>query len=165
MPVTKNTVFDGGGYYILKNERIFIFIRSLIILIAAFNIISGLTILVKNKTRDIAILKSIGVQNSSITKIFFLVGFSIGTISTIFGIVIGIFFSINIEFIRTLISNLFNISLFPEEIYFLSKMPSEIDPFSIFIISIFSIIITCLVSIYPAIKASKLDTIKSLKYE
>tara|TARA_Y100000590_G_scaffold225210_1_gene254625 strand:- start:703 stop:1935 length:1233 start_codon:yes stop_codon:yes gene_type:complete len=150
----------------LKVERNVMFIiLSLIILIAAFNIISGLTILVKNKTRDIAILKSIGVQNSSITKIFFLVGFSIGTISTIFGIVIGIFFSINIEFIRTLISNLFNISLFPEEIYFLSKMPSEIDPFSIFIISIFSIIITCLVSIYPAIKASKLDTIKSLKYE
>ena len=60
---------------------------------------------------------------------------------------------------------MFNISLFPEEIYFLSKMPSEIDPASILIISIFSIIITCIVSIYPAIKASKLDTIKSLKYE
>ena len=140
-------------------------ILSLIILIAAFNIISGLTILVKNKTRDIAILKSIGVQNNSITKIFFLVGFLIGTFSTISGIIIGIIFSLNIESIRILVSNMFNISLFPEEIYFLSKMPSEIDPASILIISIFSIIITCIVSIYPAIKASKLDTIKSLKYE
>ena len=150
----------------LKVERNVMFIiLSLIILIAAFNIISGLTILVKNKTRDIAILKSIGVQNTSITKIFFLVGFLIGTFSTILGITIGVIFSINIESIRVLISNLFNISLFPEEIYFLSKMPSEIEPFSIFIISLFSIIITCLVSIYPAIKASKLDTIKSLKYE
>ena len=150
----------------LKVERNVMFIiLSLIILIAAFNIISGLTILVKNKTRDIAILKSIGVQNNSITKIFFLVGFSIGTISTIFGIVSGVIFSINIEAIRLLISNLFNVSIFPEEIYFLSKMPSEIEPFSIFIISLFSIIITSLVSIYPAIKASKLDTIKSLKYE
>ena len=150
----------------LKVERNVMFIiLSLIILIAAFNIISGLTILVKNKTRDIAILKSIGVQNSSITKIFFLVGFLIGSLSTIIGIFIGIIFSINIEFIRSLISNLFNITLFPEEIYFLSKMPSEIDPFSIIVISIFSIIITCIVSIYPAIKASKLDTIKSLKYE
>ena len=93
-------------------------ILSLIILIAAFNIISGLTILVKNKTRDIAILKSIGVQNSSITKIFFLVGFLIGTFSTISGVIVGIIFSINIESIRTLISDLFNISLFPEEIYF-----------------------------------------------
>ncbi len=150
----------------LKVERNVMFIiLSLIILIAAFNIISGLTILVKNKTRDIAILKTIGVQNISITKIFFLVGFSIGTFSTIVGIIIGIIFSINIEFIRSLISNLFNVSLFPEEIYFLSKMPSQIEPFSIFIISLFSIIITCIVSINPAIKASKLDTIKSLKYE
>tara|TARA_B100001123_G_C15213273_1_gene988165 strand:- start:24 stop:1256 length:1233 start_codon:yes stop_codon:yes gene_type:complete len=150
----------------LKVERNVMFIiLSLIILIAAFNIISGLTILVKNKTRDIAILKSIGVQNISITKIFFIVGFSIGTISTIVGIIVGVIFSINIEAIRLLISNLFNVSIFPEEIYFLSKMPSEIEPFSIFIISLFSIIITSLVSIYPAMKASKLDTIKSLKYE
>ena len=150
----------------LKVERNVMFIiLSLIILIAAFNIISGLTILVKNKTRDIAILKSIGVQNNSITKIFFLVGFLIGTFSTISGIIIGIIFSLNIERVRILVSNMFNISLFPEEIYFLSKMPSEIDPASILIISIFSIIITCIVSIYPAIKASKLDTIKSLKYE
>ncbi len=150
----------------LKIERNVMFIiLSLIILIAAFNIISGLTILVKNKTRDIAILKSIGVRNNSIRKIFFLIGFLIGTLSTISGIIIGIIFSINIESIRSLISNLFNISLFPEEIYFLSKMPTAIDPFSILIISLFSIAITCLVSIYPAIKASNLDTIKSLKYE
>ena len=150
----------------LKIERNMMFIiLSLIILIAAFNIISGLTILVKNKTRDIAILKSIGVQNNSITKIFFIVGFLIGTVSTLTGIIIGIIFSINVESIRSLISNLFNISLFPEEIYFLSKMPSEIEPISILIISLFSIFITCLVSIYPAMKASKLDTIKSLKYE
>jgi len=150
----------------LKIERNVMFIiLSLIILIAAFNIISGLTILVKNKTRDIAILKSIGVQNLSIAKIFFLVGFSIGSLATIAGIISGIVFSINIETIRSAISGLFNISLFPEEIYFLSKMPSEIEPFSIILISFFSILITCLVSIYPAIKASRMDTIKSLKYE
>ncbi len=150
----------------LKIERNVMFIiLSLIILIAAFNIISGLTILVKNKTRDIAILKSIGVQNSSIAKIFFIVGLTIGAVATFVGIILGIILSINIESIRSLISDLFNISLFSEEIYFLSKMPTEIEPFSIFLISLFSIFITCLVSIYPAIKASKLDTIKSLKYE
>ena len=150
----------------LKVERNVMFIiLSLIIIVAAFNIISGLTILVKNKTREIAILKSIGVKNRSIRKIFFLVGFIIGCSATIFGVVIGIIFSIYIENIRQFISNLFNITLFPEEIYFLSTMPYELDFKSIFLISICSIISTCLVSLFPAIKASNLDTIKSLKYE
>ena len=150
----------------LKVERNVMFIiLSLIIIVAAFNIISGLTILVKNKTRDIAILKSIGVQNNSITKIFFMVGFFIGTSATVFGIFLGVIFSIYIENIRFFLSSIFNISLFPEEIYFLSKMPSEININSIAIIALCSIIITILVSIYPAIQASKQDPIKSLKYE
>ena len=150
----------------LKVERNVMFIiLSLIIIVAAFNIISGLTILVKNKTREIAILKSIGVKNHSIRKIFFLVGFTIGTSATIFGVILGIIFSIYIENIRQFISNLLNITLFPEEIYFLSKMPYALDVKSIFLISICSIVSTCLVSLFPAIKASNLDTIKSLKYE
>ena len=150
----------------LKVERNVMFIiLSLIIVVAAFNIISGLTILVKNKTREIAILKSIGVKKGSIKKIFFLVGFAIGTSATIFGVILGIIFSIYIENIRQFISNLFNITLFPEEIYFLSKMPYELDLQSIFLISFCSIVSTCLVSLFPAIKASNLDTIKSLKYE
>ena len=150
----------------LKVERNVMFIiLSLIIIVAAFNIISGLTILVKNKTRDIGILKSIGVQNFSIKKIFFLVGFIIGTSATLFGVIIGTIFSIYIENIREFISSLFNISLFPEEIYFLSTMPSEINIQSIILISICSIFITIIVSIYPAAKASKLDTVKTLKYE
>jgi len=133
--------------------------------VAAFNIISGLTILVKNKTREIAILKSIGVQNKSISKIFFMVGFLIGSLATIFGILIGVLFSIYVENIRQFLSNTFNITLFPEEIYFLSKMPSEINPYSIIIIAICSIIITTIVSIYPALKASRMNTVKALKYE
>tara|TARA_Y100000817_G_scaffold42254_1_gene29040 strand:+ start:1381 stop:2613 length:1233 start_codon:yes stop_codon:yes gene_type:complete len=150
----------------LKVERNVMFIiLSLIIIVAAFNIISGLTILVKNKTREVAILKSIGVLNKSITKIFFLVGVIIGTSATLFGIFLGILFSIYIEKVRVFLSTIFNISLFPEEIYFLSKMPSEINFYSIFIISICSIVITIIVSIFPAIKASKLDPVKSLKYE
>jgi lipoprotein-releasing system permease protein len=150
----------------LKVERNVMFIiLSLIIIVAAFNIISGLTILVKNKTRDIAILKSIGVLNKSIIKIFFLVGVIIGTSATIFGIFLGVTFSIYIENFRQFLSSVFNISLFPEEIYFLSKMPSEINLTSIILISVCSIIITILVSIFPAFKAARLDPIKSLKYE
>ena len=150
----------------LKVERNVMFIiLSLIIIVAAFNIISGLTILVKNKTRDIAILKSIGVLNKSITKIFFLIGVIIGTTATVFGIFLGVLFSLYIENLREFLSNTFNISLFPEEIYFLSTMPSEINPKSIFLISICSIFITIIVSIFPALKASKLDPVKGLKYE
>ena len=150
----------------LKVERNVMFIiLSLIIIVAAFNIISGLTILVKNKTREIAILKSIGVLNKSIVKIFFLVGVIIGISATIFGIILGVTFSLYVEDLRQFLSSVFNISLFPEEIYFLSKMPSEINPLSISIIAICSIIITTIVSIFPALKAAKLDPVKSLKYE
>jgi len=150
----------------LKVERNVMFIiLSLIIIVAAFNIISGLTILVKNKTRDIAILKSIGVLNKSIIKIFFLVGVIIGTSATIFGIFLGVIFSMYVENLRQFLSNVFDISLFPEEIYFLSTMPSEINPSSIFIISLCSILITTIVSIFPALKAAKLDPVQSLKYE
>ena len=150
----------------LKVERNVMFIiLSLIIIVAAFNIISGLTILVKNKTREIAILKSIGVLNKSISKIFFMVGFLIGTAATLFGITLGVLFSIYLENIREFLSNTFNIKLFPEEIYFLSKLPSEINPNSILLIAICSIAITIIVSIYPALKASRMNTAKALKYE
>ena len=140
-------------------------ILTLIIIVAAFNIISGLTILVKNKTKEIAILKSIGVLNKSIIKIFFLIGVLIGTTATIFGIILGVTFSMYVENFRQFLSNIFNITLFPEEIYFLSSMPSEINPISILIISLCSVLISVLVSIFPAFKAAKLDPVKSLKYE
>ena len=150
----------------LKVERNVMFIiLSLIIIVAAFNIISGLTILVKNKTRDIAILKSIGVLNKSIIKIFFLVGVIIGTSATVFGIILGVTFSLYVENFRQFLSSTFNLSLFPEEIYFLSTMPSEINPYSIMMISVCSILITIIVSIFPAFKAANLDPVQALKYE
>ena len=140
-------------------------ILTLIIIVAAFNIISGLTILVKNKTKEIAILRTLGVSKTSITKIFFTVGFTIGSLATFTGVTIGILFSYYIEEIRSLITSIFNIRLFPEEIYFLSQMPSEINLGYILIISFFSLLITFLATIFPSLSAANLDPIKALKYE
>ena len=168
-----------GGYYVyswadlnksffaaLKVERNVMFIiLTLIIIVAAFNIISGLTILVKNKTKEIAILRTLGVSKNSIAKIFFLTGFAIGFVATLTGVIIGVLFSYYIEEIRILITSIFNIRLFPEEIYFLSQMPSEINLSYIFIICLFSLLITFLATIFPSVSAAKLDPVKALKYE
>ena len=150
----------------LKVERNVMFIiLTLIIIVAAFNIISGLTILVKNKTKEIAILRTLGVSKNSIAKIFFLTGFTIGLLATLTGVILGILFSYYIEEIRVIITSLFNISLFPEEIYFLSQMPAEINLLYIAIISIFSLIITFLATIFPSLSAARLEPVKALKYE
>ena len=150
----------------LKVERNVMFIiLTLIIIVAAFNIISGLTILVKNKTKEIAILRSLGVSKISITKIFFMIGFTIGFFATATGVFIGVLFSYYIEEIRILITSIFDVRLFPEEIYFLSQMPSEINPSYIIIISLFSLSITFFATIFPSLSAAKLDPIKALKYE
>ena len=150
----------------LKVERNVMFIiLTLIIIVAAFNIISGLTILVKNKTKEIAILRTMGISKNSIAKVFFIIGFTIGLFATITGVTIGILFSFYIEEVRVLITSIFNIRLFPEEIYFLSQMPSEINLGYIIIISLFSLLITFLATIFPSLSAAKLDPIKALKYE
>ena len=150
----------------LKVERNVMFIiLTLIIIVAAFNIISGLTILVKNKTKEIAILRTLGISKNSVAKIFFLTGFTIGLLATILGVMIGVLFSYYIEEVRVLITTIFNIKLFPEEIYFLSQMPSEINLSYISIISFFSLLITFLATIFPSLSAAKLDPIKALKYE
>ena len=150
----------------LKVERNVMFIiLTLIIIVAAFNIISGLTILVKNKTKEIAILRTLGISKKSIAKIFFLIGFTIGFLATITGVSVGILFSYYIEEIRVLITSIFNVRLFPEEIYFLSQMPSEINLGYISIISFFSLLITFFATIFPSLSAAKLDPIKALKYE
>ncbi|MFL2889394.1 MAG: lipoprotein-releasing ABC transporter permease subunit [Pelagibacteraceae bacterium] len=150
----------------LKVERNVMFIiLTLIIIVAAFNIISGLTILIKNKTKEIAILKTLGLSNTSITKSFFLTGFTIGFLATICGIIFGIIFSYYIEEIRFLLSSIFNLEIFPADIYLLDKMPSEISFFSIIIIFLFSLIITSIASYFPAKIISKINTLKSLKYE
>ena len=140
-------------------------ILTLIIIVAAFNIISGLTILIKNKTKEIAILKTLGLNNTSIKKSFFLTGFSIGFFATISGVVLGVLFSLNIETVRIILSSVFNLEIFPPDIYFLEKLPSEISIYSTLIIFIFSLVVTTIASFIPARNISKMKTFRALKYE
>ena len=150
----------------LKVERNVMFlILTLIIIVAAFNIISGLTILIKNKTKEIAILKALGLSKKSIVKSFFLTGFIIGLTATIAGVILGVTFSIYIEEIRQFLSSVFNLQIFPEDVYFLDEMPSEINAKSILSISLFSIVVTSLASLFPSFAVAKVEPIKALKYE
>ena len=155
------TFFDA-----LKVERNVMFIiLTLIIVVAAFNIISVLTILIKNKSKEISILRSIGFRKNSILKIFLLTGTSIGLLGTALGVMLGILISYYLENIRSFLNNNFNINIFPSEIYFLSKLPSYINYDSVLLISIFSILIVFIASLFPALSASKLEPIKNLKNE
>jgi lipoprotein-releasing system permease protein len=155
------TFFDA----LLVERNVMFIILTLIIIVAAFNIISGMTILVKNKTKDVAIFNTLGFSKFSIAKIFFVIGSFIGVIGTIFGVILGIVFAHYIENIRLFFSKLFHVQIFPPEIYFLTKLPSLIDYKLILIISSFSILITFLASLYPAITASKLNPIRGLKHD
>ena len=150
----------------LKVERNVMFIiLTMIVIVAAFNIISGLTILIKNKTKEIAILKTLGLSNKSIKKTFFLTGLTIGFFATISGVILGVLFSLNIEKLRIFLSSVFKIEIFPSDIYFLEKLPSEINISSIIIIFIISLIISAIASYFPAIQISKMSTFRALRYE
>lgn len=150
----------------LKVERNVMFIiLSLIIVVAAFNIISGLTILIKNKTKEIAILKTLGFSNQSIKKTFFLTGLTIGFFATLSGIILGILFSLNIEKIRYFLFAVFKLEIFPSDIYFLEKLPSEINLYSTFVIFVISIVISAIASYLPATRISKMNTFRALRYE
>ena len=158
--------FNKSLFSALKVERNVMFvILSLIVVVAAFNIISGLTILIKNKTKEIAILKTLGLSNQSIKKTFFLTGLTIGFTATLSGIILGILFSINIEKVRIFFSSVFNLEIFPSDIYFLEKLPSEINLNSVLIIFLFSILISAAASYLPARRISKMSTFRALRYD
>jgi len=141
----------------LSIERNVMFIiLSLIIIVAAFNVITCLFILVKNKANEIAILKTIGTPDISILRIFIIIGSLIGVAGSLIGSLIGIIVTLNLENIRQILNNLFNLNLFPSQFYFIDKIPTIIDYNQIFFIFVFSIIISLLATIYPSRVASKM---------
>ena len=149
----------------LQVERNVMFlILTLIIIVAAFNIISGLIMLVKDKSKDIAILRTMGATRMMIMKIFFLSGASIGFIGTIFGLALGILFCENIELVKNVLEYLTGTNLFSPEIYFLSTIPAEINWLEVFSIFLMSLFLSLSATIYPSWRASITDPVETLRY-
>jgi lipoprotein-releasing system permease protein len=150
----------------LKVEKNVMFlILTLIIIVASMNIISGLIIFVKEKNKDIGILKTLGFNNFSILRIFCVIGFVIGLIGTISGTIIGILITENLSYIQAILEILLDTQLFSEEVYFLSTLPSDIKYQEVLFVFLISITITILSTIFPAIRASNIDPINTLKNE
>jgi len=144
-------------------KNVMFLILSLIIIVASMNIISGLIIFVKEKNKDIGILKTLGLSNFSLIKIFISIGFLIGLTGTFFGGLLGILFSTNITSIQNFIEKIFNTNLFSREIYYLSNLPSKLIFIEVFVVLLISIIICLIATTFPAIRSIKIDPIKSLK--
>jgi lipoprotein-releasing system permease protein len=150
----------------LQVERNVMFlILSLIILVAAFNIISSMIMLVKDKSRDIAILRTMGATKGSVLRIFFLAGTSVGAIGTVLGFTLGVLFTSNIEAIRQGLQRLTGIGVFPPEIYFLSTMPSKVEPMEVVSVVLMAFGLSFLATIYPSWRAARLDPVEALRYE
>ncbi len=140
-------------------------ILALIILVAAFNVISGMVMLVNDKNKEIAILRTIGIKRSSIIRIFIICGSAIGVLGTLFGLILGLSFAANIDSIRLWLEGLTGTNLFSAEIYFLSKLPAEIKNSDVVHIVLLSLGLSFLSTIYPAWKASRIQPAEALKYE
>ena len=150
----------------LKLEKIVMFIiLILIIFVAAFNIVSTLFMLVMEKTREIAILKSMGASCSSIIKIYSYQGLVIGLVGTFLGCATGFVIVPNLNEIVSFIESIFGIVAFPSDVYYLDRLPSKIQYMDSFLIIIFSVVICLVASLYPAWRASKLDLVNGLRYE
>jgi lipoprotein-releasing system permease protein len=150
----------------LEVERNMMFmILTLIVLVAALNIISGLTMLVKDKSHDIAILRTMGATRGAILRVFFITGAAIGTVGTAVGVLLGTVVCMNIESIRQFVSWLTRTEIFSPELYFLSRLPADMNPGETVSIVIMALVLSYLATLYPAWRAARLDPVEALRYE
>ncbi len=158
----RNTTFFSA----LEVERNVMFlILALIVLVAALNIISGLTMLVKEKGRDIAILRTLGATRGSIMRVFFMTGAAIGTVGTLGGLILGTIVTWNVESLRGLISNLTGTEIFSPDLYYLSVLPAEMDAGEVTSVVLMALALSYLATVYPAWRAARLDPVEALRYE
>ncbi len=157
----RNRTFFGA----LEVERNVMFlILTLIVLVAALNIISGLIMLVKDKSSDIAILRTMGATKGAVMRVFLITGASIGIVGTIAGFGLGLLLALNVESIRNFISHLTNTNLFPAELYFLSRLPADVNPTEVLSILMMAMVLSLLATLYPSWRAAKLDPVEALRY-
>jgi len=149
----------------LEVERNVMFlILTLIVLVAALNIVSGLIMLVKDKGEDIAILRTMGATRGAIMRVFLITGASIGIVGTLAGFVLGLLITLNVESIRAFLSRLLNTNLFPAELYFLSRLPAVIEPSEVVAVVATAVILSLLATLYPSWRAARLDPVEALRY-
>jgi lipoprotein-releasing system permease protein len=157
----RNRTFFGA----LEVERNVMFlILTLIVLVAALNIISGLIMLVKDKSSDIAILRTMGATRGAIMRVFLITGASIGIVGTIAGFLLGLLLSLNVETIRQVISRLTNTNLFPAELYFLSRLPADVNAREVVTVVVMALLLSLLATLYPSWRAARLDPVQALRY-
>jgi lipoprotein-releasing system permease protein len=140
-------------------------ILTLIVLVAALNIVSGLIMLVKDKSSDIAILRTMGASRGAVMRVFLIAGMSIGVTGTLLGFLLGVLFCWNIESIRQGLQSLTGTPLFDSTIYFLSKIPADLDPWQVGEVVAMALTLTLLATLYPSWRAARLDPVEALRYE